>query len=869
MISESNFINSKSLIAPCIAEHDENMLINSGQNFTIECWFNSTSSLPNQAIFSKGISGIFTQNSGSDYALYYSNNNINFYLYNISSGTPFLSAQNVSQNKWHHVAVARSAGTSKLYVNGIESSSNSSGWSAMGTGNFYIGSSFFNPSSGYDLFYGFIDNFKFTKQCKYENNFGIYRPINEIYLNNPILIDKHVDKNILSLEMNSFNGDSRIFDNSINDFDITNNNVIITSERSKFGASSAYFNGINSYLTIKNNQVFNLFTGDFTIESWAYPQDLNNKYILKHHHSSGDNFGGWSMGISGSRAFFKYGIGNTEEIIVSQSFLSSSWQQIAVSKNNDEIYLVVNGAVNGYRKINTTQISGNSELYIGTDPSGISTRTWNGFIDNIKITRGIAKFIPKFNIPNLGFLHAQKSDPHFNNVTLLMYGNNNNGSTAFSDESRFNVSRLGNGCGYFSGNNTFISLPFSGIGDFKNNNFTIDIWIKPMLIPAANDFMGILNKCTSSNLNNSWRLYLSGENSIPTFEYTINGTSNNQFVQGPSINSYNWNHISVVRNGTAINLYTNGISGLSNQVGSNAIYENNLNLQIGSFEQASLAKIYNGFIEDFRITKNTARYSGNFSQNIPVFYGDNSSEDANYSNVDILLHMNGFQNSNLFQDNSINNYVITGINNCLIKLNNDILTNGTSITNSSSNSIFGGASIFGAGGSTSYLHIPSRYNFANFERNDFTIEWWDNISTFNNGYFPILHYGNDGDYDTAKSRIGVYYSLNGAQLTISMSGNVQNFPINRQISSWQHNAITRKNGIVNLFINGTKHSSEFLMDYNISRGVSISTICAGKYGASLGTLYTMNGFIDDLRVTKNIARYIDDFTPPIEQFANF
>jgi len=43
-----------------------------------------------------------------------------------------------------------------------------------------------------------------------------------------------------------------------------------------------------------------------------------------------------------------------------------------------------------------------------------------------------------------------------------------------------------------------------------------------------------------------------------------------------------------------------------------------------------------------------------------------------------------------------------------------------------------------------------------------------------------------------------------------------------------------------------------------------------KVGASKigGTLAYLNGFIDDLRITKGVARYTDNFTAPTKAFAD-
>ena len=41
---------------------------------------------------------------------------------------------------------------------------------------------------------------------------------------------------------------------------------------------------------------------------------------------------------------------------------------------------------------------------------------------------------------------------------------------------------------------------------------------------------------------------------------------------------------------------------------------------------------------------------------------------------------------------------------------------------------------------------------------------------------------------------------------------------------------------------------------------------AGAYNDGTTTQNYSNGYIDDLRITKGLARYVDSFAPPIAQF---
>jgi hypothetical protein len=73
------------------------------------------------------------------------------------------------------------------------------------------------------------------------------------------------------------------------------------------------------------------------------------------------------------------------------------------------------------------------------------------------------------------------------------------------------------------------------------------------------------------------------------------------------------------------------------------------------------------------------------------------------------------------------------------------------------------------------------------------------------------------------------------------------------LNQWQHLAYCRDGSTAKLFLNG----SQIIVSGNAG-GISVS---AGSV-----TVGGFNGYLDDVRVTKGIARYSDDFTPPAAAF---
>ena len=76
---------------------------------------------------------------------------------------------------------------------------------------------------------------------------------------------------------------------------------------------------------------------------------------------------------------------------------------------------------------------------------------------------------------------------------------------------------------------------------------------------------------------------------------------------------------------------------------------------------------------------------------------------------------------------------------------------------------------------------------------------------------------------------------------------------------WYYVALCRASGSTRLFVNGTQSGST----YTDANSYLASTLTVGSDGTSPGSY--LNGYIDDLRVTK-YARYTTTFTPPTSTF---
>jgi len=211
--------------------------------------------------------------------------------------------------------------------------------------------------------------------------------------------------------------------------------------------------------------------------------------------------------------------------------------------------------------------------------------------------------------------------------------------------------------------------------------------------------------------------------------------------------------------------------------------------------------------------------------------------DPDFANVSLLLHGDGTNGSTTVIDSSPSPQTVTAAGDAQI---------------STAQSKFGGASI-AFDGSGDYLQLSSQAALS-FGTDDFTIETWARLtSTGNvqviiearNQLAPVPWILAVDSSNKILFRHGVGLLTSNASITYGQ---------------WQHYAVTRSAGVIRIFIDGVTDTSTATNTSAIDAGAQ------GLIGQAFGSGYYINGYIDDLRITKGVARYTSNFTPPTAPF---
>lgn len=222
--------------------------------------------------------------------------------------------------------------------------------------------------------------------------------------------------------------------------------------------------------------------------------------------------------------------------------------------------------------------------------------------------------------------------------------------------------------------------------------------------------------------------------------------------------------------------------------------------------------------------------------------GDN---DPYFSNVSLLLHMDGADNSTTFADNSSSARIVTKFGDAKI---------------STAQSKFGGASAL-FDGTSDYLTIPANAAFA-FGTADFTVELWFRPRIVS--VYHALFY--TGDYET-----------NQLSLRVTNAGKLQSFVHNGTnayglvtgttslvAGEWYNILMSSSAGVIRTFLNGNLETSAT----NTTGIESSGAVYIGGQNVSNEVLLNPDGNIDELRVTKGVARKTSNFIPDEVPFPN-
>jgi hypothetical protein len=630
-------------------------------------------------------------------------------------------------------------------------------------------------------------------------------------------------------------------DGSTNNFFITRYSNTTQGSFSPFsqapGYWSNYFTGTSGLTTNSNAGMGVTSGGDVTIEVWL------NTFTTATNEGLGDS-GNSICGTTDEAAWnsTSYGIilnstgiclynGNGGGVLWSMacSINDGRWHHVAVVRASGTWQTFIDGRSIGTTTTQGTRVLG-SDTYkyaVGTVAPNGASGAFLGYLSNFRFTKAAvytSAFTPQTTpftaITNTSLLTLQSNrfvDNSSSPKTFTVYGSPSvQAFGPFAPALQWTPDVVG-GSGYFDGTDDYLSL-----NDASNNldlggiNASIAFFINP----TSSNAKQIITKgggVADWNLTNGFEWQISWFSGSLRLGYN-NAGSNADLTFAVTAVPNQWYHIAIATdtsnnislylNGTRVGTATNGISKPTNRATVNIANDVSANY-------------FPGYMSGLSFISGSGAYNPTSTTiTIPTV------PPTNVANTKLLMN---FTNAGIY-DGKMGNVFET-------KGNAQVATNPVK---------YGSGSMYFDG--TAAALLPPASKLLAFGTGDFTVEvwvWpiaWDSnmvvIQGGSNG-FGIQKYSSG-----ATGNIGVI--INGGWVITDAF-----LPITGQ---WSHIAVTRTNGVLRFFVNGSVTGSSPANTADIADGIK-------NVGGEAGQTY-FKGYMDDIRVTKGVCRYIANFTPP-------
>ena len=619
----------------------------------------------------------------------------------------------------------------------------------------------------------------------------------------------------LLLKATDNNGVNTSFvDNSSNALTVTPTGDAYQTSFSPYrvGGYSTYFDGTDDYLQVPSSDAFGYGTDDFTIEFWAYFTTISGSTPNLIDQRNGAN--GVVPTLYLNNGVLRYYVNGVNRW-AGPTMSAGIWYHIAVVRDTNVTKFYVNGVAQGVAYSDSNNYIA-SPVRVFADNDGGAVVGQAGYCKDLRIVKGTAVYTSDFTPPTepltaiSGTSLLTCNNPSITDQSSNDFAITKNGDVKTVPFTPFDYVPVHNsGSVLLDGDGDGLTFPYST--PLGTQDFTIESWVYLTANPASGQGMIF---SAPWGAGTGWQMY------VNQTTHTIQCQIYSFAITSPStIQRNTWYHIAWCRESGVHSLYING----KYSTGSSSDYNAGSNpgsLYVGH-RQISL--YFPGYITDTRFVHGTALYNADFTPPTEPI-GD-------VTNAKIVLNNSNAKVYDLSQSNDL-------------KLIGDAKSSTAQAKFASTSSV----SFDGAGDSISISGDTA------VGLSDFTVEAW---------VYPTGFVSYQSIFSTRAGNVTNAFSLGytstGYGYLYSNAFDVAGTAGLITQNTWVHIAVSRQNGTMRLFINGT-------LDATSSSNKDYATT-GGSIGANTNGSDPLSAYVQDLRLTKGLARYTANFTPPVVELA--
>ena len=813
------------------------------QDFTIELWYYHLGGGSRMDLFN--LQGTSFQRI----LLYYTGTALQY-----DSGVGSAAASRISYTlassnlygRWAHIALCRSGGSTRLFLNGSQVGStyaDTQTWSS----NMQFTSG--RDPGGSTYVQGYISNIRYTVGSGlYTNTFIPPKAMTAVTGTvMHILYDSLPDTNggTQYVSLNKFN----LVQKQSGPQGLTLDRANRTRRHSSLAQQTGWsvrFGGANyiSYTAIQSR--YNLGTGNFTIEAWIMPTQINN--------TDENHICGFRNGTAGTsyrmvlQSDGYLGWGDGQVAITGPYITLNRWSHVAVVRQDGKLRFYVDGIPDqprDYTRDLTAASVAAVGFNVGGKPGSVGEKYFTGYISNVRVVKSAVytanttiAAIDLTEISNTSILACQDqfaNDRSSQAATRTIFATPVALSPILNTMPKSTSSNKGSV--FFTGGVDYMTMNSnSSLSPVGAGEYLWETWLYPMTTT------GVRGLWSSGQTTNCLHIGLDSSNRIRVCRHNATSGETVDLTSSVVLLAREWTHVVVKKTSNITQIWINGTFNGADITSTSQTYTTPSSTLASVGRRPARAEDFLGFMAGMRFIQGAPvgqQYVYNSGNTAPPVY----PPLATAANTQLMLD---FNNAGLLD---------------ISAMNSSFELYGNAQT-STSVSKFGGTSL-SFDGTGDYVRLYGMGfqigGFTDYEfgtTGDFTIELWVRFNSIA-GTATLVDFrtGSEGaSFITIRSVDGVLIFYNNSINRIT-SGNT--FSIN----TWYHIALVRHNGVTRLYVDGTAVGSPYTDTTNYAG----TTVTFGIRGIGYAS-EALDGYIDEPRITRSVARYVANFTPPTAAF---
>ena len=175
----------------------------------------------------------------------------------------------------------------------------------------------------------------------------------------------------------------------------------VDTAQSKFGGASLLLDGNSDKLTVADSADFDFGTGDFTVDCWvrfaADPSAIQPVIV-----AIGPDAGGLVISVVSKEPYLYFG-STAYGFSGTTYFAVDTWCHLAVVRSGNNLLTFMDGV-----QVDSDDVTGKSHatstgMTIGKDNAGTGFDWFNGWIDEVRVSKGIARWTANFTPPDAAY----------------------------------------------------------------------------------------------------------------------------------------------------------------------------------------------------------------------------------------------------------------------------------------------------------------------------------------------------------------------------------------------------------------------------------------------------------------------------------